>query len=454
MTMKRLLVTIGACLLHLPALADTGSFERRFALELDGSAAAYTVVLPASVYAASRRTDLGDIRVFNAAGEPVPYAIETSAAVAHAVPQLEPVRWFPLPSGADPQQSALSVTIAPDGSLRAAGRTSTGKPGRTQHDTDLIDIGNAAGHAEALLVHVRNDNYQGRVTVAASDDLRAWRSAGQAQLLKASYAGNTLVQERIALEDVHARYLRLRWLDQAPDIASIEVQVQGDPVAPSAGPARQWREGLQARAGAVPGEYLFDTGGAYPLDRLSLGLPQINTVAHATIYSRAAPEAPWRRVTDAALFHVRSASAEQNNPPLEIALDSDREWRVMVDMRNGGLGSGTLTIAAGWRPAVLTFVARGAAPFTLAVGNGASASAALGRDDLLAGTSAVAAPAHLGAVLPATAQDRNVLSASRDPDATRRYALWAALLIAVAVLAAMTWHLARSGKDRGGAGKA
>jgi hypothetical protein len=450
--MKRLLVVISGCLLLSPAIADTGQFAQRFSLDLDGNAAYYTVALPASVYAASRRSDLGDIRVFNAAGEPVPYSIEAPAAVAHTAAKLQPVHWFPLPPGVDAQQPPLSVTIAPDGSLRAVGRTSTGTSTRAQHDTDLVDIGNVTGRVDALLVHLRNENYQGRVTIEASDDLRAWQAAGDAQLLKASYAGNTLAQERIALEDLHARYVRLRWLDRAPDIAAIEVEAQADDTAPTTGAARQWREGLQARAGRVPGEYLFDTGGAYPLDRLRLSLPQPNTVAHATIYSRTEAQAPWREVIDTTLFRLRSGTAEQSSPPLEIVPDGDREWRVAVDMRNGGLGSGELTITTGWRPAVLTFVARGAAPFTLAVGNGALESAALGRDDLLVGTSSVAASARIGAALPMAAQDRDALSATRDSEATRRYVLWAALLLAVGALAAMAWHLARNSKNGGGAG--
>lgn len=59
---------------------------QRFALDLDGSAAYYQLTVPQAVYAASRRDDLGDVRVFNGADEPVPYALDARAAAAPAAP--------------------------------------------------------------------------------------------------------------------------------------------------------------------------------------------------------------------------------------------------------------------------------------------------------------------------------------------------------------------------------
>ncbi len=134
---------------------------------------------------------------------------------------------------------------------------------------------------------------------------------------------------------------------------------------------REWREGIVAHAGLKAGEYFFATGGSYPVDRLRLNLPQPNTVAPAVVYSRAGLDAPWREVTSATLFRLHNGTVEQSNPSLELEPDTDRQWRVVVDTHNGGFGSGALTVAAGWRPATLTFVARGSSPFTLAVGRAA-----------------------------------------------------------------------------------
>ncbi|WP_433692869.1 DUF3999 domain-containing protein [Paraburkholderia phenoliruptrix] len=453
--MKHLLKLTGWCVALVSAYAAAPAcaedFARRFALQLDEGAAYYSVTVPAAVYAASQRNDLGDLRIFNGAGEPVPYSLEAPREPARTPPSLHPVRWFPLrPAPAGQAGAPLGVTIAADGSLRAT----AAPPGRAQHDTDLIDAGAASheGRASALLVHLRDDNYQGRVSVESSDDLRNWQPAGDAQLLKVSYNGSTLSQDRIELNGAHARYLRLHWLDGAPFLESIDVEVQaaGAGRAQLADSRREWREGIVAQAGPKAGEYFFSTGGPYPVDRLRLDLPQPNTVAPAVVYSRGELGGAWREVSSATLFRLHNGAVEQNNPSLQLTPDTDRHWRVVVDTRNGGLGSGTLTVAAGWQPATLTFVARGSAPFTLGVGSASAVSTAVGRDELLMGASSFIATARVGEAL-ALAQNGNGL-AQANADAYRRYVLWAALLLAVGSLGVIAWRLARSVSHRVPAG--
>ncbi|MFM0625341.1 DUF3999 domain-containing protein [Paraburkholderia xenovorans] len=450
--MKRVFTLTGWCFAIVatwasaPAVA-ADAFAQHFALQLDEGAAYYSLTLPAAVYAASQRHDLGDVRVFNGTGEPVPYSLDAPREPARTPPTLRPVRWFPLPPAAAGSSGApLGVTIAADGSLRAT----SAPPSRAQHDTDLIDLGRASrtSRVSALLVHLRDDNYQGRVTVEASDDLRHWQPAGDAQLLKVSYNGSTLSQDRIELNGMRARYLRLRWLDGAPYVESLDMEIQALAADAAQRVERTWREGIVAHAGPKPGEYFFSTGGPYPIDRLRLNLPQPNTVAPAVVYSRAGLDTPWREVAGATLFRLHNGDVEQSNPALELTPDTDRQWRVVVDPRNGGLGGGTLTIAAGWRPATLTFVARGTAPFTLAVGSATTVSSAVTRDDLLMGASAVPAAARLGDALSQEQAAR--AQSAKDPDAMRRYLLWAALLLAVGSLAAIAWRLARGAHAQAG----
>ncbi|MDE1011192.1 MAG: DUF3999 family protein, partial [Paraburkholderia fungorum] len=81
------------------------------------------------------------------------------------------------------------------------------------------------------------------------------------------------------------------------------------------------------------------------------------------------------------------------------------------------------------------------------------------RADLLMGASSVAATARLGEALPVE-PGGDAQSSGKDPDAMRRYMLWAALLLAVGSLGAIAWRLARGvqaqpgGVAGGGAGGA
>ncbi|MBN3775563.1 DUF3999 family protein, partial [Burkholderia sp. Se-20378] len=100
--MKRLAALLGLSLFASFAAADgtpgAGHAAQRFSLDLDGAAAYYQLTVPQPVYAASRRDDLGDVRIFNGAGEPVPYSLDAPATAAPAVPPTRtPVHWFPLP---------------------------------------------------------------------------------------------------------------------------------------------------------------------------------------------------------------------------------------------------------------------------------------------------------------------------------------------------------------------
>jgi hypothetical protein len=419
----------------------------RFALELQAGAPYYAITLPDAAYAASRRGDLGDLRVYNGAGEPVPYSLDAVQPNATPpVPEIKPVRWFALPAQNGSTGTAgapMNVTIAPDGSLRAASQPSPagGRSG------DVVDLSGLDSGVQALAIHVRNTSYQGRVRVQSSDDLRSWNDVTQVSLLKVGEGANTLAQERVDLDGLHARYLRLRWPDGAPDIDHINAELAPQGAAPVQ--ERQWRSDISARPATAKGEYLFDTGGAYPIDRIQFGLPQPNTVARAQVYSRNDEQASWRLVASSQLFRLQGGPAaaggttpdEQRSPPLELMPDTDRHWRVVVDTRSGGLGSGNPAVAVGWRPATLTFVARGAPPFSLAAGNPAVQSAAVSRDELLVTTSTTVGNARLGAPMAALQQ---VQAPVTDSDANRRYVLWGALLVAVAALGFMAFRLLRS----------
>jgi hypothetical protein len=455
LAMKHVLKLTGWCFamasasLAAPALAADNFAQRDFAkhytLQLeDGAASSYSLTLPAIIYAASQRSDLGDIRIFNSTGDTLPYSLDTPRVPARTPPKMRPVAgWFPLSSApAGSNGMPPGVAIAADGSLRAT----AGPPPRAQHEVDLIDLGRLSRTAQvsALRVRMRDDNFQGRVTVEASDDLRHWQPAGDAQLLKVNYNGSTLSQDRIELSAAHTRYLRLHWLDGAPYVDSMDMEIQaaGSGSAQSTGTQREWREGIVAHTGLKPGEYFFTTGGSYPVDRLRLTLPQPNTVTSAVVYSRTGLDTPWREVSSATLFRLHNGAVEQSNAPLELKVDTDRQWRVVVDTRNGSLGSGALTVATGWRPATLTFVAQGSPPYTLAVGRAEAVPAVVGRGALPVSASSVAGKARLNGG-GAVAQPASAQSTTSVPNVSRGYLLWAALLLAVGSLGAIGWRIAR-----------
>lgn len=445
--MKRVMMAVCAGLAALVALvahagqgeAPPASLAQWYALNLSGSGPYFRLSLPPEVYAASQRSDLGDVRIVNGAREPVPFSLELSTVPAPARRTvLTPVSWFAVPTVKSGDKARLGVSLDTDGTLRAE----VGAPAasRRNDDTVLVDLGRATP-VDALRIRLRNEQYAGRVQVEASADLSQWQAVAEAALLKATTEGKQLIQERVALEGVHQRYLRLSWPDGVPQIGGVEVETSvSEPVAESSAAPLLWRAAVQVQAGTLAGEYRFDTGGVYPVESLRIDLPQANTIAKVSLESRTDVQAPWREVARGSVFRLQGKTGEQLSPPLRFDATPDRHWRILVDMRNGGFGNGIPQVTLGWRPAQLTFVTRGAPPFMLGAGNATLLPVSQPKEDLLMGAQPELGQAVLGAPLAMPVDQPTAAPAV----GARSIILWLALILAVAALGLIAWRLARS----------
>lgn len=414
------------------------AWAERFDLTGAPGAPYYAVTLGTDVYAHSRDAGLADLRILNGDGEPVPFSIETPRDAAPQARTLREVRWFATPAEEDSEPGTAGVVLGTDGVLRATGPS----PAQASARAWLIDLSQLRDTATAVVVSLPAAEFQGSVSVQASDDLQHWSPITRATLFHLANRGSTLVQDRLELTGVHAKYLRLTWQGKppAPDAVRVELAA-GAPAAP-ADSGIQWRTGLAQVRVPAAGDYLFDTGGAFPVERVKVRLPQTNTVVQATLSAHANAQAPWRPVTSARLFRLAGAGGqgEQESPPMAVPATGERYWRLQVDTRSGGLGAGAPALSIGWRPATVSYAARGNVPFVLAVGEVADGSP-VARTELLAGASPAIVPAQLGAM---TASPPEALRREPPGGTTRQWVLWGALVAAVAVLGGMAWRLFRA----------
>jgi hypothetical protein len=420
------------------SLLSASAWAERFALTGTPGAAYYAVTLTEDVYAHAHDASLADLRILNGDGEPVPFTIEFPRDPAPQARALQDVHWFATPIDDTQKPGAAGVVLGADGVLRATGGMPAPAPARAW----LVDLSQLHGTVTALVVGLPAAEFQSGVTVQASDDLQHWRPVAQATLFRLSNRGSTLVQDRIELTDMHAKYLRLTWKHKPPVPDSVRAELAAGAPVPPADRAIQWRTGLAPVQVPAAGDYQFDTGGVFPVERVNVRLPQANTVAQATLSARADPHAPWRPVMPIRLFRLAGAGGqdEQENAPIVVPATGERYWRLQVDMRSGGLGAGAPRLAIGWRPATVTYAARGNVPFVLAVGEVAHGSP-IARADLLVGVSPVVALAQLGAMSESPAE---ALTAEPPGGRLRRWVLWGALVAAVAALGAMAWRLFRT----------
>ncbi|MBV5263879.1 DUF3999 domain-containing protein [Pinisolibacter aquiterrae] len=410
------------------AQAAEPRLEIRHALEISGDTGFHAFVVPPQIYAESRAAGLGDLVVRNGAGEKVPFTFETPKPAPTEEPaETRDVRWFEVPLSLPAEvRPGSGLAIRPDGTLVAVG--SPVSPGQPQR-IDVVDLGNGSDLARTLKFDLAPAPYQGRVKIDAAVDLEHWFPVTEVTLTRLGEGDDVIERSRVSLSVGGARYLRLRWVDPAPAIRRLSVGYAArDPE-----PARDWIRNIPVRE-VEDGVYEFDAGGRAPVDRVLVHPPQANTVAAVRLSSRTDVSAPWRFAGLGPVMVVKTGVEEATVRPIAVAPTGDRLWRMQVDTRSGGFGKGEPTVDIGWQPATVTFLARGAGPFELALGGVGGPSGAMPRAALLPPGDVAIGVARLGARLDPTSQPP---ISSEGGDVIRRMLLWMALIVAVAFLAFM-----------------
>jgi hypothetical protein len=415
-------------------------------IEAPVNAAHLRLPIPLAVYQKVTRPDLGDLRVFNAAGEVVPHAIVTPPASRSRTESLVTLKFFALkaPRGVRGVEGLEIVARkSADGTVLEV--RDQGSPAAEEQLLGyIVDVSDLDGLPTALLLdwEAREENFLGSVRVEASDDLMNWRiAAAGAPIARLAAGGQALAARRVALAGSKAKYLRLSWPAGQPELVltslSAEFSTEGSQA------ARNWIEAAPAASTGKPGDYAFDLGASAAVDRLRLELPQSNSIVAVSVETRAEPKAEWQAVTRGMVYRLaREDGGETTSPDLEIAPTAHRYWRLRVDPRGGGLGSGAPRLAAGYVIQELVFVPRGAGPYRLAVGSGAAKPGAYPVASLVPGYREEA----LARIPQARTGDLRVAGGEarlkvEPPPPWRRMALWAALVAAVGILGAMAWSL-------------
>ena len=449
--MKAMLLLAAVC---SAALAEApADFPYRAPIVAAPGSSHYRFTLPPSAYEGSARRDFGDLRIFNAAGEPVPYAFVPREA-RKLEPPLEAAPLFPLYG--DPARGLDATSMKVE--RNAAGavisvRVANGKAARRRSPAGyLLDASANKRPLDGLVFDWRTpEPFTGHARVEASDDLRAWRTlASGSPVLYLEHGGAKLERRRVELNGARARYLRVSFTGVPSAFRLVATRLELRPEQPE--PEREWRL-LTGAEGKTQGEWSFDSAGHFPADRVRLRLPQGNTVARVQVLSRERLDDPWRFAGSGTAYRISRQGGEVRNADLPVRSAGERYWLVRVDQSGGGLGGGALRLELGWLPHEVVFAARGAGPFTLAYGREDARGGPLPLSAVLptqgdGAAAAVAVRASVGApnaeVPPAPSFSREPVRFLRtffDNRDARKWLLWAVLVIGVTFLAWMAVRL-------------
>jgi hypothetical protein len=464
--MKTLLLIVAGLLMPPLALAapQPADFAYGMPLSLEESGAVYRLRLPIEVYQTVTRNDLSDIRVFNTTKAVVPFMLRRPELKSEKKEQATALPFFPLYRPADgsaDESLVLHYERKKDGTLLDI-RSKGVQAGQDRILSGyIINAGDYDGPMDALDLSwvAPEQNFMASVVVTHSSDLTQWKPLVQrATLAQMHYNGRQIVQKRVKLPAKPLNYIRLLWTPNAKSIKLDNVIALKLSTAQSM--VREWKT-IDGKPAGGPDEtekevtaFEYDSGAQLPVDRLRLRFAEKNTLLSIALFSRNDPQSPWRYLQKGIFYDLEFTHTTLLQDTLSLKQTSDRYWRLEIAKETLGDTQAVPTVALGWLPHELLFVARGQGPFMLAYG-----SARLDgkeRADTAANPLAqvMATDEHLD-LKEATLQPKttlggpDMLTPAPPPLPWRKWLLWGVLVIGVGFIARMAYSLVKAmGKEK------
>ncbi len=436
---------VGMCAaLAASAQEAPADFTHHVPLSVSGNGPWYRLELPLAVQLNARQADLGDVRVFNAAGEPQAYALSRQSSQRTESRNVADVKWFPL-YAADTQESLPGVVMKTTtaGTLVEIKPSSAAKPGKQVLRGWVLDASAIKAPLQQLsLDWSREQEGFQRFSIEASDDLQRWEPWGEGQVARLSFADERVEQHDVSLPGRSARYLRLVWKGQAAPLLTSAKLVSA--TRSSLPMPLVWSQPL-AGTRLKAGEYSWQLPTGLSVERLRIELKQPNTLAPVTLAGRSDAKQLWQPLNNGLLYRLTQNGQDVVQDELQLPGQVVTELKLQVDERGGGLGADAPALRFAVRATQLVFLARGEPPFSLALGNASVKAASLPLSTLIPDYSAerlntLGQAKVVGDVAVASPV---VVAAVEDGPNWKKLGLWAVLLLGVAALGAMAYSLLR-----------
>jgi hypothetical protein len=442
------------------ARAEAPAFRFQAPIKIEKPAAFVQLPLPASAYGRSRQRGLQDLRIVDARGERVPFAVlAPRVPEAQTTEQQRDAALYPLPakpSAAGTWPSPLEVTV--QGERISVKRAPAGLPAAADAKSAgwLLDLGEQRKDEpppQSLRMQWSGPaEFSAAFRFESSDDLRLWRSGGAGQLLALASANGPLTQPTVVLPAGSGRFVRLFWADAAAAPALVGAKVIAaqrrsivlDPPTEIAFATSPVPAGKIAPDEATPRALHYDLGGVLPLLQIDLQLAPGTRVAPVRVQGRDHGDEAWRDLAAGVFYRLERGTEVSTSPPLPLRTRV-RYLRLVPDVRTAALDASQTQLVVQAQLASLVFASEGQAPYTLWAGAPKVEASALplatlvpAIDDERArfGRASLGEWTEVAAV--ARAADRQQQLA-----ALRPVVLWAVLLAGVAGLAVMVWRLTR-----------
>lgn len=441
------LVWLGVPVLTLANTLTPNDFANGLKVRVPAGVAVAAISMPEPVYKSVYRADLGDIRVFNAGGEPVPHLLRYARS-QRSQKSWSPLTYFPI---SDHSHGIISdygvyVRTGPDGTIVRI-QPQAKKESHASARTIIIDLSQMNMNVAALRLKWQPESANRMVFLAvdASDNLIDWTPLlSRTVLSDIQYNGRRLAINTVHFPPTRKPYLRLRQLDNGPAIAIRSIK--GRSISEGPNPVRAFLTIKGRQLDEAKGGYVYDTGGTFPVDRVNLAFDQPNSMADAVLASRHHQQGEWRNRFSGLFYRIDVEGTALTSVPQPVTATMDRYWHLTVNDSDSSIGRSIPRLEIGYRPHDLFFIARGRGPFTLAFGSARA-------EPLRTHVATLVDSIHRqhdqglkrwvfpdGAVFELGGARR--LTPQPKPPPTRQIVLWSILLGGVLIVAFMAWRLA------------
>lgn len=420
------------------------SFKVRLAVEPAAGDGAQRVILPAEAMIAIQRRDMGDVRIFDGRGRPLPLA-RGGALRDDAGQRSVTVPVYPV-VGTIGGGAASDVTITIDAGNVARVVTQSGQGEKPGSAAALLDTRQVAGLAVAVTLDMALPVQRPvEVTLERSADLKQWQPLAQRVLFRPGADADVLGSGRFALsgENLEKGYVRATW-QAAPDVsvrsASVAVADRAPLPRVAVVGAGIGMEGDRAVQFSVP----FGT----PLAALKLVETAPDGVVPVQVMGRDDAERPWQPIAAGILRQGEAGSV------IDLGGTAFASYRIAADARSAGLSSPP-RLELLFDPVEVLAAFNGVAPYTLAVGRAEAEPAWFDRTEVASAAELQRSDlpiARVGGTVSAAAAVNLAPADDGGPYSPRKLALWGALLLGVAVLAYAAIRLLRANAAQDQAG--
>jgi len=438
-----------------------GDYAHAIPVTVSGSQAIVQLQVPRAVYLEARSGDLRDLRLFDAAGTPMPFALVDRMQPDKVSTSTAPVAVFPVRGPAGARQGlpdGLQIRTREDGTVISV----TPPAARTAGDelaSLVLDMRpantNAAAQADvaALVLSLPPgiDSYSAHLTLDTSDDLQRWEPLTDASVSwLVNSQGNRVLRNRIEFAPRPFRYARIAWTEGKPvEFATIHAEQLTRIRAPE-----QWENlVLQPDAGQGGDDLVYAAPVAVPVETVGVVFQGHNVVLPALVGPW--QEQPGRQGADlrplarSTFYRLTQNGQERVSGDVDVPLTHAARWVLRPQAKVAERPA----LRLGWKPATMVFMAGGQGPYTLAFGRDGAEAGSLPLAQVAPGFSITELAALEQARAGAAVRQRSDGGAATPASGMlqrREIWLWALLLCGVAALGAMAWRLARQMREGSG----